>query len=323
MVSDLQLTDNRGNGRARDPDMLGERLARGLGWASLGLGASTIATPRAIARLIGVQDGDRSKLLMRGAVGAREIAAGVGILRQRGRVGWLWARVAGDLLDLAMLRAAYVAYSGDSDRRRRVARTTVAIAGITAADVIATVKLSRSGSSSTGEGNMRGTAATTIRRPIDEVYHFWHDFENLPRFMEHLESVKNIGGGRSQWRAEAPTGMVEWEAEITADAVNERIAWRSVEGADIDNTGSVRFARAPAGQGTEVFVELEYALPAGKLGATVAKLFGQEPGQQIRDDLRRFKQVMETGEVVRSEGSPGGMSAKVQLEQRPAQPVSA
>ncbi len=309
------------DGDGRSSSLGPERLARGLGWASLGLGAATIAAPGQVARAIGVEDSKR--LVLRGAVGAREIAAGVGILSRRRPVGWLWARIAGDAFDLGMLGIAFAANARHTERRRRVALTAAAVAGITAADVIASVRLTRSPGSSTQDRTRRASAATTIRLPAQDCYAFWRDFENLPRFMAHLQSVDVLGGGRSRWTAKAPAGVVEWEAEIVGDTVDELIAWRSVEGSDVRNAGSVRFSPAPGGQGTEVAVELEYVPPAGKLGANVAKLFGEEPTQQIRDDLRRFKQVMETGEVVRSDASAGGTSARVQLKQRPAQPLSA
>ena len=99
------------------------------------------------------------------------------------------------------------------------------------------------------------------------------------------------------------------------------IAWRSVEGATVNNSGIVGFAEAPAGQGTEVIVDIEYSPPGGAVGAVVAKLFGEEPEQQVRDDLRRFKQVLETGEVVVSTGTPDGTRTQRQFKQAPAQPV--
>ena len=163
--------------------------------------------------------------------------------------------------------------------------------------------------------------AVTVNRPREEVYGFWHDLESLPRFMEHLESVRVTGEGRSRWTAKAPAGRkVEWDAETVDERPNELIAWRALEGADVPNSGSVRFTDAPGGRGTEVRLELSYDAPGGALTATLAKLFGEEPTQQVKDDLRRFKQVIETGEVVRSDGSPGGTRAGRQLRQRPARP---
>jgi uncharacterized membrane protein len=165
----------------------------------------------------------------------------------------------------------------------------------------------------------RASKSVTINRPPDEVYRFWRDFENLPRFMQHLVSVTATTDRRSRWVARAPAGTtVEWTAEIVEDRAGERISWRSVAGSEIANEGSVRFAKAPADRGTEVRVEVSYDAPAGAAGTLVAKLFGEEPEQQLRDDLRRFKQVMETGEVVRSEGSLEGAGQGV-LKQRPSQ----
>ncbi|MFB2983330.1 SRPBCC family protein [Microseira sp. BLCC-F43] len=147
----------------------------------------------------------------------------------------------------------------------------------------------------------------TINSSPEELYRFWHDFENLPRFMKHLKFVKVYDEKRSHWIANAPLGnSVEWDAEIINDQENRLIAWASVEGADIDNSGFVRFQPAPARRGTEVKVVIEYNPPGGAIGATVAKLFGEEPEQQIGDDLRRFKQIIEAGEIATTEGQPVG-----------------
>lgn len=163
-------------------------------------------------------------------------------------------------------------------------------------------------------------AAVTVRRPRPEVYAFWWDLEGFPDFMIHLESVQLTGDRHSHWVATAPAGRtVEWEAEIVEERENELIAWRSLPGADVHNEGRVRFVDAPRGQGTEIHVELSYDAPAGAAGDLLAKLFGEQPEQQVKDDLRRAKQILETGEVVRSEGSPEGISARRQARQRPAQ----
>jgi uncharacterized membrane protein len=149
----------------------------------------------------------------------------------------------------------------------------------------------------------------TINKPAEELYHFWHDFENLPRFMKHLKSVKVYNEKRSHWIANAPLGnSVEWDADILEDRANEFISWASVEGADVDNSGFIRFKKAPGDRGTEVKVVMEYNVPGGVLTAAVAKLFGEEPEQQIGDDLRRFKMLMEAGEIATTEGQPKGKS---------------
>lgn len=147
----------------------------------------------------------------------------------------------------------------------------------------------------------------TINKPADELYRYWHNFEQLPTFMKHLKSVKVIDNKRSHWVANAPLGAsVEWDAEILEDRENEFISWASVEGADVDNSGFVRFKPAPGDRGTEVKVVIEYAPPGGALTAAVAKLFGEEPEQQIGDELRRFKMLMEAGEIATTEGQPKG-----------------
>ncbi|BAB72851.1 SRPBCC family protein [Anabaena sp. FACHB-709] len=156
----------------------------------------------------------------------------------------------------------------------------------------------------------------TINKPADELYRYWHNFENLPTFMKHLKSVKVYNEKRSHWIANAPLGnSVEWDADILEDRENEFISWASAEGADVENSGFVRFQKAPGdvpGQaasrlrGTEVKVVLEYNLPGGALAAVVAKLFGEEPEQQIGDELRRFKMLMEAGEIATTEGQPSG-----------------
>ena len=161
--------------------------------------------------------------------------------------------------------------------------------------------------------------AVTINRSAEELYTFWRNFENLPRFMSHVQSVQVTDDRHSHWKVNAPAGTsVEWDAEITDDQPNARIAWQSLPGALTPNAGSVRFEGATGGRGTRVIVELQYDPPLGKIGATVAKLLGEEPEKQVYDELRSFKQVMEIGEVTRSDGSPWGP----QLAQRPAQPLS-
>jgi uncharacterized membrane protein len=161
-----------------------------------------------------------------------------------------------------------------------------------------------------GHGN-KVEKSVTINRPPEELYRFWRNFENLPRFMKHLESVKVEGNGRSHWVAKGPAGTsVEWDAEVYNEKENELIAWRSLEGSQVDNAGSVHFEPAASGRGTVVRVVLKYDPPAGKLGAAVARLFGESPAQQIDEDLRRFKQLMETGETATTEGQPSGRAAK-------------
>jgi uncharacterized membrane protein len=157
-----------------------------------------------------------------------------------------------------------------------------------------------------GKG-VRVEKSVTINASPEQLYEFWRNFENLPRFMDHLESVKVTGPLRSHWVAKGPAGMkAEWEAEIINEVANELIGWRSVEGSRVDNAGSVQFTKASGGRGTEVKVVLRYDPPAGRLGALISKLFGEDPSHQVQEDLRRLKQLIETGELATIESQPSG-----------------
>ena len=308
--------ESRGDGADRD-----ERIANGLGWFSIGLGLAQILSPGSVARLIGVPDDATSRGLMR-AIGVREIATGVGILWRPRPAGWVRARVGGDVMDLALLGAALRA---DDSQKGRVAAATAAVLGVTALDVMCSGRLSEKSTTTTARrretANMHVTTAITIRRAPEEIYRFWRNFENLPRFMYHLEDVRVISDRESHWVARAPAGArVEWDAEVVEDRPNERIAWRSLPDSDVTNSGWVEFRPATGGRGTEVRVEINYDPPGGKLGALVAKLLGEEPSRQVGDDLRRLKQVMEVGEVVRSDATVVGQGPGY-FKQRPAQPL--
>lgn len=145
---------------------------------------------------------------------------------------------------------------------------------------------------------IRTTSSITINRPPNEVYAFWRDFSNLPQFMPHLEAVITQNATLSHWKVRGPVGMnIEWDAEIINDVANEVIGWRSLENPYVDHAGSVRFKPAPANQGTEVSVEMEYLPIGGKISAVINALVGTSPEQQIRDALIRLKQVLEVGEI--------------------------
>lgn len=151
---------------------------------------------------------------------------------------------------------------------------------------------------------VRVERAVTINRPAAELFRCWRNFEGLPRFMKHLESVRSEGN-RSHWTTHGPAGTtVSWDAEIVNEVPDRLIAWRSLEGSAVSTAGSVRFVEAPGNRGTEVHVELKYDPPAGRLGSWLAWLFGEEPGQQVQEDLRRFKQLIEAGEIPTVAGQP-------------------
>jgi uncharacterized membrane protein len=143
--------------------------------------------------------------------------------------------------------------------------------------------------------------SVTINKPISELYRFWRNLENLPRFMSHLESVERVTDTLSRWRAKGPAGSdVEWNAEIINEVPDQVIGWKSIEGSDVVSAGSVNFDEVGGGA-TRVRVRLQYSPPGGKVGAAVARMMGSDPATQIREDLRRFKQMLETGEVAPNE----------------------
>lgn len=147
----------------------------------------------------------------------------------------------------------------------------------------------------------------TIGRPTDELYEFWRDFQNLPRFLDNLESVTIRDAGRSHWVANGPGDTkVEWDAEIVNDIPGELIAWKTVGNPDVAHAGSVHFTEAPGGKGTEVRFVMDYEPPGGRIAAVAARFFGESPDQKIRDDLRRLKMLLETGEVTTTRGQSSG-----------------
>jgi uncharacterized membrane protein len=301
-----------------------ERRARGLGWFSLGLGVAQLLAPRRVARLIGIRDDERTCHIVQ-TIGVREISSGAAILTNTESAGPVWMRVVGDVMDLGLL--GWAMQSEDTERDRVVA-ATAAVAGITLIDALSAVQLGKANGGGNGSlaldrtgrrepqpGLIRMAGAVTVKRARAEVYAFWKNFENLPKFFEHVESIQT-SGQKSRWRSRLFGGNpLEWEAEIILDRPEESIEWRSFEDGNIASRGVVHFLDAPGARGTEVRVELEYG-PKGVLGASFAKLFGAVPAQQIANDLRRFKQLLEVGEIVHSDAS-------VHSGMHPARPPSA
>ena len=158
-----------------------------------------------------------------------------------------------------------------------------------------------------GRAGVHVDESVTINQPVEILYRFWRNLENLPRFLRHLESVERVTDTLSRWRAKGPGGStLEWNAEIINEVPNQVIGWRSIEGSDVVSAGSVNFDDAGPGRGTRVHVRLQYSPPGGKVGAAVAKLLGRDPGTEIREDLRQFKQILEAGEVPTTAGQPRG-----------------
>lgn len=300
----------------------GQSLADFLGLFSIGLGLAEVLAPNAMSRLIGVKEPDEENQRTMQLMGLREIGNGLAILGSQQPARAVWSRVAGDALDLALLGRTLA--NPDNDRGRTLFATANVLA-VTALDVMCARELSMQPKDTPRQraarkGIILTRRSATVRRPVEEVYAFWRNFENFPRFMRHLVTVTDLGEGRSHWVARGPAGReVQWEARITNERENELIAWRSVEGSDVFNAGEVSFLPAPGGRGTEVRVELQYDPPMGKLGSKVAQLWREEPGQQVADDLRHFKQVMEIGEIVLSDATKQRGMHPAQPNEKPVQ----
>ena len=169
---------------------------------------------------------------------------------------------------------------------------------------------------------LRITKSVTINRPREEVYECWRELDNLPRFIPELQELTLLPGGRSRWVVKGrAAATLEWDAEITCDRPGELLSWRTLDGSEVPNEGHVRFAEAPAGRGTELRVEIRYDPPAGFTGLVVARLLGDDPESLVSDSLRRFKQILETGEVLRSARRLEGAGQSVERWEGTGQPI--
>jgi uncharacterized membrane protein len=313
----IQAENLRGNGGVRGREGFGqsrvmglnaERVARGLGWFSIGLGAAELLAPGAIARLVG---GRNHRALIR-SYGMREIAAGVGLLAAARPGPWLWARAAGDALDLASLGKVL---GSPKASKARAAFGIASVAGVTVLDIMTARELSPPLAETLRAGS-RAEASIIVNRSPEECYGFWRKLENHPIFMNYLKSVRETGSGRSHWVASAAGRDIEWDSEIETDIPNQRITWRSLPDSSVRNTGSVEFDRAPGGRGTIVRVQIDFGNLLHVVGAAAATLIGKHPEQILKKTLRRFKQVLETGEVITTEGqSSGRRSGSTWLDQ--------
>jgi uncharacterized membrane protein len=268
-----------------------------LGWFSIGLGVAQLVAPRTLGTMAGIKG--RTKLMR--AIGTREIMSGIGILNRAGHPGWLWSRVAGDAMDLMLLSVA--ARKASRGQRQRMACATAAVAAMTALDVLASVRQSRA--MHEAQLSLILEKSISVNRAPDAVYQFWRNIDNFPRFMRRLDSVSLIGGNRSHWCARGPFGRrVEWDVEMTIDDPGKMLAWRSLDAAGY--AGSVRFESASGGHATIVHVDIDYRSRAGGFGAIVARLLRRVPESQVEDDLRRAKQLLESGEIPTIDGQSSG-----------------
>lgn len=276
-------------------------MDRSLGWFSVGLGVTQLLAPKALGRMIGV--GDQSTALR--LCGVREIISGVGLLSGRAPATFAASRVVGDVIDLALLGAALRSPQADP---KRIAAAATAVASVAAVDLHA-ARSDMKASLAEAPQDAHVTVALVMNSPPEKIYEFWRNFENLPRFMQHLESVSVREEGISHWVARGPAGRtVEWDARIINEVEDKLIGWQSLNGSTISTAGSVNFDETP--MGTRVRVHLQYHPPGGRLGAAVARLFGEEPHSQVREDLRRFKALLEAGEIPTTAGQSSGREAR-------------
>lgn len=257
------------------------RLGQSLGWFSVGLGLAELWAPRAMARAIGAPE---SGALLRVA-GAREIVTGLGLLGAPEARGWRWARVAGDLMDLALLGAAA---GREGAERRKLRLAALGVLGVAALDV-ASAAAARPGPS---KGPPR--ASVTIRSSPEVCYRAWSDVHVLRRVMSFTRDIEDLGGRRTRWTASVDGKVLRWEAVVTEDVPGERLAWRTLPGGDLRGEGVVSFRPAPAGRGCVVTLEQRMSGPR-LLNKGKAKI-----------DLQRFKQWLETGTIPTTQGQPAG-----------------
>lgn len=276
-----------------------DTLNRSLGLFSIGLGLTQLLAPKTLGRAIGV--GDQATVMR--LCGVRELASGIGLLSGKAPAAFSTSRVIGDVMDLALLGASLRSPQANPSR---IAAAATAVASVTAVDVYAS-KLDIRDSMARAAQEVPVTVTLAINATPEKLYEFWRKFENLPRFMQNLESVRETGDRTSHWIAKVPGGLrLQWQSEIVDDQPNQFISWRTREGSEVNHCGSVRFDSAPGGRGTIVRVEMYYGLPGGRVAQQAAKLFSAAPETVIREDLRRFKQLIETGEVATTRGQPSG-----------------
>lgn len=285
------------------------RLGVALGWVGVGIGIAELLAPRALAHTTGLPS--RPRLIR--AMGVREIVTGAGLLMKPHQSGWRWSRVAGDMLDLSLL-----AWISRNHPNRRLTGMAALVAGLTALDMLAAYDSRQRAPHRETPGVIRIHKSLHIQRPVEACYRFWRNFENFPQFMQHVEAVQVVDATRTHWRIRAPFGQhIEWTAELFSDIPSQQLAWRTLAGSSVEHTGVVRFLPAPDNKSTRIDLDMSYHTPLGKAGLMLAKIFGEAPAQLIDEDLRRFKQLIETGEIATTAGqSAGRRSTLVRLLHR-------
>jgi len=275
---------------------------RNLGWLSVALGAAAVLAPRPLATLTGLR-GQSGLLLF---VGLRELLSGWGLLTQQESRPWLWSRVVGDVMDLAAISPAL---QPRNRHRARALGTAGVVAAIAAADLAAAIAHSNRGGRAVAVGPF--SEGLIVNKTPQECYEFWRDPNNLPRFSAAVDSVAQIDDRHVRWLLRGPLSQkVAVTIKTTTDEPARRIAWHSVGRSDLPHAGVVRFDPARGNRGTLVSALLWYPRSGGTAGWRIASLVGADPRSRLREDLRRFKQLLETGEVATTRGQPSGRRSR-------------
>ena len=294
--------DDQAQSQARSAEGATSNRVRGLAILSLVLGAGGSFMPGAVARLSGLEPHARLLPL----VGLRELAAGVGLLTSRNPTPWLWSRVVGDGMDLAVILASLM--NRGNPRKLSAAITMAVVAAITAVDARESLRRTQGAQSSGSTApDALASASVLIARTPQECYEFWRDPTNMTRISPLVESVTVLDERTSRWCIRSPLGRrIEWDSKVTGETPGERISWRSVDGGGLYHAGVVRFERATGGRGTLVSASVHFRVAGGPAGLGLVKLLGTHPQSEIREDLRRFKQLLEAGEIPTTRGQPSG-----------------
>lgn len=283
-------------------------LSKALGWFALGLGAAELFAPKRLAKFLGISTGPWTSSLIR-TCGVREAATGLGILSSSNPSFWLGARVAGDAMDAGLLgrtagKKRWFGLFREGERNWKLSGALLAVGGVAVLDAIAFGRSRKQVKEQAKPWRAaKVTAAITIDRSASDLYAFWRDVENLPRFATYLESVTTTDKIRSHWRAKMPHGpALAWDATIVEDRPDQRITWKMEPGklASVFESGEVRFDPAPGGRGTEVHLTLW----GGRMGSKVlGRWLRKLPERFWAAQLLRFKELMELGEITVSDAS--------------------
>jgi len=299
--------DDQAQAQAQGPAPRTWPAARNLGILSLALGAGALLMPRLLSRATGLER--RRGLLP--VVGLRELTSGIGLLAARNPTPWLWSRVAGDGMDLALLAGGLL--SPRNPRKLNTAVATAVVAAVTAIDARASIRSKSAAASVTGAApDALVTASVIVGKSARECYDFWRDPTNMTRISPLVESITVIDERTSKWCIQTPLGKrIEWESRVTAESPGQRISWRSMDGGGLYHAGVVHFEEATGRRGTLVTVSMHYRVPGGQAGRALVKLIGADPRSEVREDLRRFKRLLEAGEIPTTDGQPSGRRSMI------------